>query len=69
MCVHTRCFHSTLHKIKWQVLAAGNGLGVEVHGQSSPPGPAAGGLVGAGGAAGSCRVMDLGQGQCGAPRR
>lgn len=37
MCVQTRCFHSTLHKMKWQVLAAGTGLGVEVHGQRKPP--------------------------------
>lgn len=69
MCVHTQCLYSTLHKVKWQVLPAGNRLCIEFHGHSSSPGPATGGLACAGDAAGSCRAMDLGQELCGAPRR
>lgn len=47
----------------------GTGSVLELHGHSSSPGPAAGELVCAGDAAGSCLAMDLGQELCGAPRR
>lgn len=69
MCVRAQCLHGTQHKIKHQVLPAGNGLCVELCGHSRSPGPATGGLACAGDAAGSCRAMDLGQELCGAPCR
>lgn len=56
-------------KVKQHVLPAGSGLGAELHGHSSSPGPAAGGLACAGDAAGICRAMDAGQELRGARRR